>query len=66
MGQGSHVFNDLDDQTGTLQTGDRTFAAEPGPLTFTSISFTPNFEARSAHVSAARCAANGVLLRLPT
>src|SRR5580698_9358228 len=38
---------------------------EPGPFTRTSSSFTPNFEARSAHVSAARWAANGVLLRLP-
>src|SRR5262249_44609840 len=38
---------------------------EPGPLTRTSISLTPNFAALSAHVSAARCAAKGVLLRLP-
>src|SRR5436309_11195331 len=38
---------------------------EPGPLTRTSISFRPNFVARSAAVSAARWAANGVLLRLP-
>src|SRR5215813_11092346 len=38
---------------------------EPGPLTRTSISFRPNFVALSAAVSAARCAANGVLLRLP-
>src|SRR5437870_1828704 len=38
---------------------------EPGPLTRTSISFRPNLVARSAHVSAARWAANGVLLRLP-
>src|SRR5262245_28763939 len=38
---------------------------EPGPLTRTSISFRPNFDARSATVSAARWAANGVLLRLP-
>ena len=38
---------------------------EPGPLTRTSNSFTPNFEAFSAQVSAARCAAKGVLLRLP-
>src|SRR5258707_12288855 len=38
---------------------------EPGPLTRTSISLRPNLEARSAHVSAARWAANGVLLRLP-
>src|SRR6266851_2231069 len=38
---------------------------EPGPLTRTSISFRPNLVARSAHVSAARCAAKGVLLRLP-
>ena len=38
---------------------------DPGPLTLISISFTPNLEARSAHVSAARCAAKGVLLRLP-
>src|SRR4051812_2197049 len=38
---------------------------EPGPFTRTSISFRPNFEARSAAVSAARWAANGVLLRLP-
>src|SRR5439155_23542665 len=38
---------------------------EPGPLTRTSISFRPNLVARSAQVSAARCAANGVLLRLP-
>src|ERR1051325_1663219 len=38
---------------------------EPGPLTRTSISFRPNLEARSAQVSAARWAANGVLLRLP-
>src|SRR5207245_11636981 len=38
---------------------------EPGPLTRTSISLTPNLEARSAQVSAARWAANGVLLRLP-
>src|SRR4029077_11105041 len=38
---------------------------EPGPLTRTSISFRPNFDARSATVSAARWAADGVLLRLP-
>src|SRR3954451_17940552 len=38
---------------------------DPGPLTRTSISFRPNFEARSAQVSAARWAAKGVLLRLP-
>src|SRR5437763_886215 len=38
---------------------------EPGPLTLTSTSLRPNFEARSAAVSAARWAANGVLLRLP-
>src|SRR3954453_10025965 len=38
---------------------------EPGPLTRTSISLRPNLVARSAAVSAARWAANGVLLRLP-
>src|SRR5439155_6348527 len=38
---------------------------EPGPLTRTSISLRPNLAARSAAVSAARWAANGVLLRLP-
>src|SRR5271163_2485515 len=38
---------------------------EPGPLTRTSISLRPNLDAFSAHVSAARWAANGVLLRLP-
>src|SRR5262245_20888397 len=38
---------------------------DPGPLIRTSTSFRPNFEAFSAHVSAARWAANGVLLRLP-
>src|SRR6516165_12795339 len=38
---------------------------DPGPLTRTSISLRPNLVARSAAVSAARCAANGVLLRLP-
>src|SRR5260370_42150225 len=38
---------------------------DPGPFTRTSISLTPNFEAFSAHVSAARWAAKGVLLRLP-
>src|SRR4051812_5047630 len=38
---------------------------EPGPLTFTSTSLTPYFVAVDAAVSAARCAANGVLLRLP-
>src|ERR1700685_2260965 len=38
---------------------------EPGPLTRTSSSLTPNLLARSAHVSAARWAAKGVLLRLP-
>src|SRR6516164_7426484 len=38
---------------------------EPGPLTRTSISFRPNLVALSAQVSAARWAANGVLLRLP-
>src|SRR5271156_960126 len=38
---------------------------EPGPLTRTSISRRPNFVAFSAATSAARCAANGVLLRLP-
>src|SRR5215472_9787972 len=38
---------------------------EPGPLTLTSISFRPNLDAFSAAVSAARWAANGVLLRLP-
>src|SRR5438309_890633 len=38
---------------------------EPGPLTLTSTSLTPNLVAVDAAVSAARCAANGVLLRLP-
>src|SRR5262249_57682883 len=38
---------------------------EPGPLTRTSISFSPNLVAFSAATSAARWAANGVLLRLP-
>src|SRR5438105_1831147 len=38
---------------------------EPGPLTRTSISLRPNLVARSAQVSAARWAANGVLFRLP-
>src|SRR6516164_308765 len=38
---------------------------EPGPLTRTSISLRPNLLARSAATSAARWAANGVLLRLP-
>src|SRR5882672_2311396 len=38
---------------------------EPGPLTLTSTSLTPNFVAEEAAVSAARWAANGVLLRLP-
>src|SRR5262249_22041863 len=38
---------------------------DPGPLTFTSTSFTPYFVAVAAAVSAARWAANGVLLRLP-
>src|SRR6185503_45350 len=38
---------------------------EPGPLTFTSTSLTPYLVAVAAAVSAARCAANGVLLRLP-
>src|SRR5262249_61777278 len=38
---------------------------EPGPLTRTSISLRPNLVARSAAISAARCAAKGVLLRLP-
>src|SRR5262249_36210024 len=37
----------------------------PGPLTRTSISLRPNLVARSAAISAARWAANGVLLRLP-
>src|SRR5579883_1031111 len=37
---------------------------EPGPLTRTSTSLRPNLLARSAATSAARCAANGVLLRL--
>src|SRR5712671_4728474 len=38
---------------------------EPGPLTLTSTSLTPYLVAVAAAVSAARCAANGVLLRLP-
>src|SRR4029079_4975022 len=38
---------------------------EPGPLTFTSTSLTPYLVAVAAAVSAARWAANGVLLRLP-
>src|SRR5271157_2559964 len=38
---------------------------DPGPLTLTSTSLTPYFVAVAAAVSAARCAANGVLLRLP-
>src|SRR5271157_6204149 len=38
---------------------------EPGPLTLTSTSLTPNLVAAAAAVSAARCAANGVLFRLP-
>src|SRR6516225_4379599 len=38
---------------------------EPGPFTLTSTSLTPYLVADAAAVSAARCAANGVLLRLP-
>src|SRR6059058_2486800 len=38
---------------------------EPGPLTLTSTSLTPYLVAVAAAVSAARCAAKGVLLRLP-
>src|ERR1700728_1519044 len=38
---------------------------EPGPLTLTSTSLTPYLVAADAAVSAARCAAKGVLLRLP-
>ncbi len=38
---------------------------EPGPLTRISISLTPNFAALSAQISAALCAAKGVLFRLP-
>src|SRR5581483_1740446 len=38
---------------------------DPGPLTRTSTSLRPNLVARSAATSAARWAANGVLLRLP-
>src|SRR6516162_8606361 len=38
---------------------------DPGPLTLTSTSLTPYLVAAAAAVSAARCAANGVLLRLP-
>src|SRR5215475_1751372 len=38
---------------------------EPGPLTLTSTSLTPNLVAVAAAVSAALWAANGVLLRLP-
>src|SRR5438105_7861762 len=37
----------------------------PGPLTRTSSSLTPNFEAFSAHCWAAHWPANGVLFRLP-
>lgn len=37
----------------------------PGPLTLTSTSRMPNFWAFSAQTSAARCAAKGVLFRLP-
>src|SRR5579885_1864179 len=37
----------------------------PGPFTRTSTSLTPNLAALPAHSSAARWAANGVLLRLP-
>src|SRR5208337_5445701 len=36
---------------------------DPGPLTLTSTSLTPYLVAVAAAVSAARCAANGVLLR---
>src|SRR5215204_2990024 len=38
---------------------------EPGPFTLTSTSLTPYLVAVAAAVSAARCAAKGVLLRLP-
>lgn len=38
---------------------------DPGPLTRTSISRIPILAARSATVSAALCAANGVLFRDP-
>src|SRR3982750_1170971 len=38
---------------------------EPGPLTRTSSSLTPNLEAFSAACCPAHCPANGVLLRLP-
>ena len=37
----------------------------PGPFTRTSNSFSPNFDAFSAHCCAAHWPANGVLLRLP-
>src|SRR5262245_63407858 len=37
----------------------------PGPFTRTSTSLTPNLDAFSAHASAARWAAYGVLFRLP-
>src|SRR4051812_27609770 len=37
----------------------------PGPLTLTSISIMPDFRASEAAFSAARPAANGVLLRAP-
>ena len=38
---------------------------EPGPLTRTSISFSRTWSPARRHVSAARWAAKGVLLRLP-
>src|SRR5882762_8429122 len=38
---------------------------EPGPLTRTSSSLTPYFDAFSAACCPAHCPANGVLLRLP-
>src|SRR5262249_58584444 len=38
---------------------------DPGPFTRTSISLRPNLSALSAAISAARWAANGVLLRDP-
>ncbi len=65
MRQRCDVLDGLDRQPGGLDGRDGALAPEPGPLTLTSTSLTPYLVAVAAAVSAARCAAKGVLLRLP-
>ena len=61
----SNVFNRVNFQTCSLKCTDCCFTPAPGPFTYTSTCFKPCSIAALVASSAAICAANGVLLRLP-